>query len=79
MTLGADKCCDAASFTGERRARDFTPHVVINATVSKLGKAGKTPLDKRTIRLLGYTVSQNSGSGQKYRRRPRQFTMLSWI
>jgi transposase len=58
VTLGADKLYDAASFTGELRARGITPHVAINGTVSKLGKVRKTLVDKRTTRHQGYTVSQ---------------------
>jgi transposase len=58
VTLGADKLFDAASFTGELRARKITPHVAINGTVSKLGKVRKTLVDKRTTRHEGYAVSQ---------------------
>lgn len=57
VTLGADKLYDAASFTGELRARGITPHVAINGTVSKLGKVRKTLVDKRTTRHEGYTIS----------------------
>lgn len=57
VTLGADKLYDAASFTGELRARGITPHVAINGTVSKLGKVRKTLVDKRTTRHKGYTIS----------------------
>ncbi len=58
VTLGADKLYDAASFTGELRARGITPHVAINGTVSKLGKVRKTLVDKRTTRHPGYAISQ---------------------
>ena len=58
VTLGADKLYDAASFTGELRARRITPHVAINGTVSKLGKVRKTLVDKRTTRHEGYAISQ---------------------
>ena len=58
VTLGADKQYDAASFTGELRARGITPHVAINGTVSKLGKVRKTLVDKRTTRHQGYGISQ---------------------
>ena len=57
VTLGADKLYDAASFTGELRARGITPHVAINGTVSKRGKVRKTLVDKRTTRHEGYTIS----------------------
>jgi len=58
VTLGADKLYDAASFTGELRARAITPHVAINGTLSKLGKVRKTLVDRRTTRHEGYTISQ---------------------
>lgn len=58
VTLGADKLYDAASFTGELRARGITPHVAINGTVSKRGKVRKTLVDKRTTRHEGYAISQ---------------------
>lgn len=58
VTLGADKLYDAASFTGELRARRITPHVAINGTVSKLGKVRKTMVDARTTRHPGYAISQ---------------------
>lgn len=58
VTLGADKLFDAASFTGELRARKITPHVAINGSVSKTGKVRKTLVDKRTTRHEGYGVSQ---------------------
>ena len=58
VTLGADKLFDAASFTGELRARRITSHVAINGSVSKLGKVRKTLVDARTTRHAVYVISQ---------------------
>lgn len=58
ITLGADKAYDVAGVVAELRGRKVTPHIAINGTVSKLGKARKTAIDKRTLRHTGYTISQ---------------------
>jgi hypothetical protein len=58
ITLGADKAYDVTGFIGDLRSRKVTPHIAINGTVSKLGKARKTAIDKRTLRHVGYTISQ---------------------
>ena len=57
ITLGADKAYDVSPFIGELRARNVTPHIAINGTVSKLGKSRKTAIDRRTTRHDGYAVS----------------------
>ena len=41
-TLGADKGYDAEAFVEGLKAREIAPHVAINGTVSKHGKARKT-------------------------------------
>ena len=41
-TLGADKNYDAEAFVEGLKARAIAPHVAINGTVSKTGKARKT-------------------------------------
>ena len=58
VTLGADKLFDAAPFVTELKARQITPHIAINGTVSKLGKPRKTAVDGRTTRHGGYAISQ---------------------
>ena len=58
ITLGADKAYDVTDFVGDLRSRNVTPHIAVNATVSKLGKPRKTAIDKRTTRHSGYGVSQ---------------------
>jgi transposase len=58
ITLGADKAYDVTDFIAGLRGRKVTPHIAINGTVSKLGKARKTAIDKRTLRHTGYTISQ---------------------
>lgn len=57
ITLGADKAYDVTEFIGDLRARNVTPHVAINGTVSKLGKSRKTAIDQRTTRHPGYAIS----------------------
>lgn len=58
ITLGADKAYDVTDFVGDLRARKVTPHIAINAVVSKTGKTRKTAIDGRTTRHPGYAVSQ---------------------
>ena len=58
ITLGADKAYDASPFIGELRARNVTPHIAVNGTVSKLGKVRKTAIDGRTLRHPGHAISQ---------------------
>ncbi|MFV1968556.1 MAG: IS5 family transposase [Pirellulaceae bacterium] len=58
ITLGADKAYDVTGFVGDLRARNVTPHIAINGTISKLGKRRKTAIDKRTTRHPGYAISQ---------------------
>lgn len=58
ITLGADKAYDVAGFVGDLRARNVTPHVAVNGSVSKLGKVRKTAINGRTLRHAGYEVSQ---------------------
>ena len=41
-TLGADKGYDAEAFVEGLKARGIEPHIAINGTVSKHGKARKT-------------------------------------
>ena len=58
ITLGADKAYDVTPFIAELRTRKVTPHIAVNGAVSKLGKARKTAMDKRTLRHAGYAISQ---------------------
>lgn len=58
ITLGADKAYDVTAFVGDLRARGVTPHIAINATVSKLGVVRKTAVDAATRGSDGYAVSQ---------------------
>jgi transposase len=58
ITLGADKAYDVTGFVGDLRARNVTPHIAVNGSVSKLGKTRKTAMDGRTLRHAGYAVSQ---------------------
>ncbi len=55
-TLGADKDYDAEAFVEGLKARGIEPHVAINGTVSKHGKARKTavPSDVAASRPPGF-------------------------
>ena len=57
VTLGADKAYDVEGFVHDLRARRVTPHIAVNATVSKTGKTRKTAIDRRTTRHPGYEIS----------------------
>lgn len=58
ITLGADKACDVTDVVGDLRARGVTPHIAVNATVSKRGVVRKTAVDEATRSSDGYAVSQ---------------------
>lgn len=58
ITLGADKAYDVTGFVAELRARKVTPHIAIDAHLTKTGKRRKTAIDRRTLRHAGYEVSQ---------------------
>ena len=57
-TLGADKGYDAEAFVEGLKAREIEPHVAINGTVSKHGKARKTAVPSEVAASLGYAISQ---------------------
>jgi transposase len=57
-TLGADKNYDAEAFVEGLKAREIKPHVAINGTVSKTGKAPKTAVPPEVAASLGYAISQ---------------------
>jgi transposase len=58
ITLGADKAYDVIDFVESLRERKVTPHIAVQGTVSKLGKVRKTGIDGRTLRHIGYAISQ---------------------
>jgi len=58
ITLGADKAYDVSGFVQDLRGRSVTPHIAIDAHLTKTGKRRKTAIDKRTTRHPGYEVSQ---------------------
>jgi transposase len=58
ITLGADKAYDVVDFVESLRERKVTPHIAVQGTVSKLGKVRKTGIDGRTLRHIGYAISQ---------------------
>jgi len=57
VTVGGDKGFDVTDFIEELRARRVTPHIAIDAHLTKTGKRRKTALDCRTTRHAGYDVS----------------------
>ncbi len=71
ITLGADKAYDVTDFVGDLRARDVTPHIAVNGTVSKRGVVRKTAIDEATRSSDGYTISQ--------RCRKRIAEIFGWI
>jgi transposase len=58
ITVGGDKGFDVTSFVDALRARRVTPHIAIDAHLTKTGKRRKTALDQRTTRHPGYAISQ---------------------
>jgi transposase len=58
ITLGADKAYDVFDFIEALKARNVTPHVAINGTISRNGVPRKTAIDQRTSRHPGYSISQ---------------------
>jgi len=57
-TLGADKNYDAEAFVEGLKTREIKPHVAINGTVSKTGKARKTAVPPEVAASIGYAISQ---------------------
>jgi len=58
ITVGADKAYDVEAHVERLRAKNITPHIAVNASVTKTGKARKTSIDGRTTRHKGYPLSQ---------------------
>ena len=58
ITLGADKAYDVTAFVEELQRRAVTPHIAIDGHVRKSGKPRKTAIDGRTLRHVGYAISQ---------------------
>ena len=58
ITVGADKAYDVGEHGARLRAKNITPHIAVNAYVTKTGTARKTSIDGRTTRHRGYALSQ---------------------
>jgi transposase len=58
ITLGGDKAFDVEDFVQALRQRKVTPHIAIDGHLTKTGKRRKTAIDKRTLRHVGYDISQ---------------------
>ena len=65
ITLGGDKAFDVEDFVQALRQRKVTPHITIDGHLTKTGKRRKTAIDKRTLRHVGYDISQRSANGSK--------------
>jgi transposase len=59
ITVGEDKAYDTAGHVANLRARNVTPHVTRNNSVTKTGKQRKSAIDGRTTRHAGYGMSQS--------------------
>ena len=58
ITVGGDKGFDVEGFVQALRERKVTPHIAIDGHLSKTGKRRKTAIDDRTLRHVGYDISQ---------------------
>jgi transposase len=59
ITAGEDKAYDTADHVANLRAIGVTPHVTQNDTATKTGKRRISAIDARTIRHVGYAISQS--------------------
>ena len=57
-TLGADKNDDAAAFVTDLKTRGIVPHIAINGSISKTGKARKAEVPANVAASKGYEISQ---------------------
>lgn len=58
ITLGADKAYDVMQFIEDLRSRSVTPHIAIDGHLSSTGVPRTTAIDGRTLRHVGYAISQ---------------------
>ena len=58
ITVGADTAYDVGEHVARLRAKNITPHIAVNAYVTKTGTVRKTAIDGRTTRHTGYVLSQ---------------------
>jgi hypothetical protein len=59
ITAGEDKAYDTANHVANLRARNVTPHVTQNNSVTKTGRNRESAIDGRTTRHEGYGISQS--------------------
>ena len=59
ITAGEDKAYDTADHVANLRARNVTPHVTQNNSLTKTGKSRQSAVDGRTTRHQGYGMSQS--------------------
>jgi transposase len=58
ITVGEDKAYDTADHVANLRAKNVTPHVTQNDSLTKTGQRRKSAIDARTTRHPGYGMSQ---------------------
>jgi hypothetical protein len=58
ITLRADKAYDVVQFIRDLRDRSVTPHIAIDGHLSTTGVPRRTAVDGRTLRHIGYVISQ---------------------
>jgi transposase len=58
ITAGEDKAYDTADHVANLRAKNVTPHVTQNDSLTKTGQRRKSAIDARTTRHQGYGMSQ---------------------
>ena len=58
ITVGEDKAYDTADHVANLRAKNVTPHVTQNDSLTKTGQRRKSAIDARTTRHPGYDMSQ---------------------
>jgi transposase len=59
ITAGEDKAYDTANHVANFRARNVTPNVTQNNSVTKTGRSRESAIDGRTTRHQGYGISQS--------------------
>lgn len=70
ITAGEDKAYDTADHVANLRGANVTPHVTQNEALTKTGKLRRSAIDGRTIRHVGYAMSQS--------RRPMIECIFGW-
>src|SRR5215813_1153167 len=59
ITVGEDKAYDSRDHVNALRRLNVTPHVTQNNALTKSGRRRTSAIDQRTVRHIGYRVSQS--------------------